>query len=93
MVRNTCAHHSRLWNREFTITPLIPKTKPQNLLHQFQPGSRKLYNTLTLLLHCMDIVAPHHSWRQRLKALIEQHKPPTRAMGFPPRWDQLSLWQ
>jgi len=93
MVRNTCAHHSRLWNREFTITPLIPKTKPLNLQHQFQPGSRKLYNTLAILLHCMDIVAPRHSWRQRLRALIEQHKPPTRAMGFPPRWDQLSLWQ
>lgn len=93
MVRNTCAHHGRLWNREFTIIPLIPKTKPLNLQHQFQPGSRRLYNTLTILLHCMDIIAPRHSWRQRLKALIELHKPPTRAMGFPPHWDRLQIWQ
>ncbi|WP_417276821.1 Abi family protein [Castellaniella sp.] len=93
IVRNTCAHHGRLWNREFTIIPLIPKTKPQDLQHQFQPGSRRLYNTLAILLHCMDIVAPQHSWRQRLKALIELHKPPTRAMGFPPHWDRLPIWQ
>lgn len=92
-VRNSCAHHSRLWNREFTITPLTPKTKPQGLTHQFQPGSRKLYNTLVILLHFMDIVAPRHSWRNRLKALIQDHKIPTHAMGFPHHWCQLPIWK
>ena len=24
-VRNICAHHSRLWNRQFTITMKVPK--------------------------------------------------------------------
>lgn len=42
MVRNTCAHHSRLWNREFTITPLLPRSKPASLTPQFHIGSRKL---------------------------------------------------
>lgn len=93
MIRNTCAHHGRLWNREFTITPLIPKAKTLNLQHQFQPGSRRLYNTLTILLYCMDIVAPRHSWRDRLKTLIAHHHPPARAMGFPSHWDQLPIWQ
>lgn len=31
LIRNTCAHHSRLWNREFTITPLLPRNKPSGL--------------------------------------------------------------
>src|SRR5690606_28504088 len=92
-VRNTRAHHHRLCNREITATPLNPKTKTLSLHHQFQPGSRRLYNTLTLLLQCMDIVAPQHGWRLRLKTLIEQHSPPTRAMGFPSQWDQLQIWQ
>lgn len=28
-LRNTCAHHGRLWNREFTIRPLIPHKDKQ----------------------------------------------------------------
>jgi abortive infection bacteriophage resistance protein len=25
-IRNTCAHHSRVWNRELAITPMLPRT-------------------------------------------------------------------
>jgi abortive infection bacteriophage resistance protein len=61
LVRNTCAHHSRLWNREFTITPLLPRNKPAGLAAQFHVGSRKLYNALVILLHCMDVIAPQQA--------------------------------
>lgn len=40
LVRNICAHHSRLWNRDFTITPTLPRNKPVGLVKQFVPGSR-----------------------------------------------------
>jgi len=93
LVRNTCAHHSRLWNREFTITPLLPRNKPQGLITQLHPGSRKLYNTLVLLLHCMDIIAPHHHWRTRLQDLIAKYEIPIKAMGFPANWENLPIWQ
>ncbi len=93
LVRNTCAHHSRLWNREFTITPLLPRHKPTGLAIQCHPGSRKLYNTLVILLHCMDSVAPNHHWRARLRDLIATHSIPGSAMGFPAGWERLLIWQ
>lgn len=93
LVRNTCAHHSRLWNREFTITPLLPRNKPAGLAAQCQPGSRKLYNSLVILLHCMDIIAPQHHWRARLKDLIVRHGIPVAAMDFPDHWQQMPIWQ
>ena len=93
LVRNTCAHHSRLWNRDFTITPLLPRNKPSSLTSQFNIGSRKLYNSLVILLYCMNVVAPQHRWRLRLQDLINQHKIPVSAMGFPPQWDKLPIWQ
>jgi abortive infection bacteriophage resistance protein len=93
LIRNTCAHHSRLWNREFTITPTLPGNKPQGLAAQWAAGSRKLYNTLVILLHCMDVVAPHHHWRARLKELIERHTIPVAAMDFPDGWQALPIWQ
>jgi abortive infection bacteriophage resistance protein len=93
LVRNTCAHHSRLWNREFTITPLLPRNKPAGLAAQCRPGSRKLYNTLVILLHGMDVIAPRHHWRTRLKELLTRHAVPVTAMDFPASWDQMALWQ
>lgn len=92
-IRNTCAHHSRLWNREFTITPELPRSKPAALVGEFIPGSRKLYNTLVILLHFMDIIAPQHHWRRRLVDLINHHGAPTAAMGFHLDWQGQVIWQ
>ncbi len=92
-VRNYCAHHSRLWNREFTITPKIPHDKPAGLAAQFHGDSRKMYNSLVMLLHCMDIIAPKHRWRTRLKDLLSQHSTNVTAMGFPSDWDEMPIWR
>ena len=92
LIRNTCAHHSRLWNRSFPITPMRPQKRPAALPSEFQTGSRKLYNTLLILVHFMDIISPGHHWRQRLKALVTKHNPPLKAMGFPENWLERSIW-
>ncbi|MDH4229925.1 MAG: Abi family protein [Nitrospirota bacterium] len=94
LVRNTCAHHSRLWNRGFTIKAQLPHNKPQELAGQFHPGQpNKLYNTLVILLHCMDVIAPRHHWRARLRDLIRQDNIPAAEMGFPPNWEQREIWR
>jgi abortive infection bacteriophage resistance protein len=93
LVRNICAHHSRLWNRDFTIIPKAPKRKPRQIAGQFIPNSRKLYNTLVLLAHCLDVISPRHDWRGRLKALIVTHGISVSAMGFPNDWLERSIWQ
>jgi len=93
VVRNTCAHHSRLWNREITVTPQAPRSKPKNLLGEFQVGSRRIYNTLVLLVYMLDKIAPAHHWRTRLHTLLEKHPVDTRAMGFPADWAQRSIWR
>lgn len=92
-IRNTCAHHSRLWNREFTITPKLTRSKPAHLIGEFVVPSRKLYNTLVILLHFMNVIAPKHHWRQRLVTLIADHSAPVSAMGFPPDWQQKGIWK
>lgn len=92
LVRNTCAHHGRLWNREFTITPLLPRNKPAGLAVQCRAGSRKLYNSLVILLHCMDVIAPKHLWRTRLKDLIARHAIPVAAMDFLAGWEEMPIW-
>lgn len=92
-IRNLCAHHSRLWNREFTITPQLPRSKPAHLSGQFVAGSRRLHNTLVMLLHFMDVISPRHHWRTRLTALIQTHAIPVRWMDFPSNWAERDIWQ
>lgn len=91
-IRNIAAHHSRLWNRQFVKTPMIPRTKPLVLQNQLIPGSRKLYNTLTILLYWMDVIAPNHTWRSRTKEFLQQHDEKLRFMGFPKNWEQRPIW-
>ena len=91
-IRNLCAHHSRLWNREFTNTPKQPKNKPQILVSEFIHNSRKLYNTLVILLHCMDIIDSKHQWRAKLKILLNGDIPLS-VMDFPLDWQSRNIWQ
>jgi abortive infection bacteriophage resistance protein len=91
-IRNICAHHARLWNRDLIITPMRPTKGPNSLVNAFS-ASRRLYNTLLILPYWMDCIAPGHSWRQRLKDLLATCPYNLNAMGFPSDWASHALWQ
>jgi len=94
-VRNLCAHHSRLWNRRFTITLSLPEHRPSDLVACLNPGEdRRIYNTLVMLAHVVNIVEPENHWSHRLRALIHsQAFPVTTHMGFPADWEDRPIWQ
>jgi abortive infection bacteriophage resistance protein len=93
-VRNLCAHHSRLWNREFTFTFKLPRKRPQALLNNFNPQEpRRLYNTLVMLHYLMNHIAPGHHWRQRLLDMLNRHGIDPARMGFPNDWKTRAIWR
>ena len=95
-VRNVCAHHSRLWNREFTFTFKLPKKHPPELLSNlnFSPiAKKKLYNSLVMLEYLMEIISPGTHWKNRLTDLIDKHGIDTGKMGFPSDWHELEIWK
>ncbi|MCG7876040.1 MAG: Abi family protein [Candidatus Thiodiazotropha endolucinida] len=95
-VRNVCAHHSRLWNREFTFTFKLPRKRPSALVAEMYTGGhgvKRLYNTLVLLAYLMDKTCMEHHWKQRLKGLIANHNIDTSKMGFPADWQTKPIWQ
>ena len=93
-VRNICAHHSRLWNREFTFTFKIPRKRPADLLSVFNlQASRKIYNTLVMSAWLMDKACPENHFRQHLVELLKQHSIDEKAMGFPKQWRELNFWK
>ena len=99
VLRNTAAHHGRIWNRKFTFSVKLPKKKPVGLYPNFyqdpadQGKTRKLYNSLVLLIHCVRIIEPRGDWPQRLLAHLHSLPPHLIPdMGFPPDWQQRPIW-
>lgn len=97
-VRNTCAHHNRLWNRGFRNPPQLPK-KPEDLNQTLDHtsvgyGAGRLYNSLVLIAYLVSRVAPGSSWRDDLMELFKtQSTHNLNAMGFPPDWRTRSRWR
>jgi abortive infection bacteriophage resistance protein len=93
-VRNICAHHGRLWNKQFVVTMIMPNSPASLKLAMNSSSDRKLYNTLAALGYLMGIVAPSTRWRQGLIELMNSCPlaDPV-AMGFPANWKNLPAWK
>jgi abortive infection bacteriophage resistance protein len=94
-VRNTCAHHSRLWNRQFGIKPMIPFREKFPEWHEpVQINDERLFGILTILQYLLKQTAPQTEWSQRLKALLDQYNDvPKRFMGIPDNWLESPIWE
>lgn len=102
-VRNLCAHHARLWNREFTIIPEYPRRRPDSLrdslISPHGPAAteghpaRRLYNTLTYLSYLLSIITPDDPWSDRLDVLINDYGTDRYDMGYPPDFRNRPVWR
>lgn len=98
-IRNYCAHHARLWNRDFTVLMTLPNNGRTELINSLnipaanQQPNRKIYNTLVMLVHLMDVINPSHHWKLRLIDLIDRHQVDVSRMGFPSDWKNRDIWK
>ncbi len=95
-LRNLCAHHSRVWNRKMTKTFKVPLTKPVNLIKNFnldQSSTRKIYNSLVMIVHFLNMVNPENHFKSHLTQLIDTYRIQTNSMGFPLNWRTLDIWR
>lgn len=94
-LRNLCAHHSRLWNRNLTVKVSLPTSQPAGIISSLNPPEKKrLYNSLILLGHMASVVAPESEWKQRLRAHLDTLNGPSHTeMGFPTDWRARDFWK
>lgn len=92
IIRNHCAHHSRLWNRDCTVLPAVPKSRLNLATTNWNPGSRKIYNTVVTIAYLLDQIEPDNVWKLELKNLISLHSIDPSAMGFPANWQTGTFW-
>jgi len=103
-LRNICAHHARLWNREMQIQPIIPRNPHRPFINQTSyvspetgmtlPLNNKTYFILSMVIYLMNTINPKHTIQSKFKALLAKYPNiDTRAMGFPETWQTETLWK
>ncbi|OGF50955.1 MAG: hypothetical protein A2231_06495 [Candidatus Firestonebacteria bacterium RIFOXYA2_FULL_40_8] len=94
-IRNVCAHHSRLWNKELYDRPAIPDHKHNP--EWYDPvaiNDNRIFVILTISNYFMRIVAPKSKWKTRLIDLLNEYPDVSKTvMGFPLNWKNSDLWK
>ena len=95
VVRNICAHHARLWNRELGIRPERPRQAQFHWPAYLQADTplTRVAVVLAILHHLMQHASPNTRWQQRLAELLNDFPHiPRRAMGLPDAWQADAFW-
>jgi abortive infection bacteriophage resistance protein len=93
-IRNYCAHHSRLWNKNLPGTPKLLPNPPNAWVANVPSNPQKLYMHLCIMRYMLNIVVPENSLPEKLKYLFEKYpNVDAEALGFKPNWINEPLWK
>lgn len=95
-IRNLCAHHSRLWNKNLPGAPKLLSNPPNNWIedvpkqHEFQ----YLYIHLCLMKYILDVIQPLNHFTTRLNDLFVKYpNVDPNALGMKENWINEPLWK
>ena len=71
LTRNTCCHHARLWNRYLSLRALA-MNRPSFPWVSNDVVQGKVFFTLCILKHFIDVVYPRNSFKQDLVELLKK---------------------
>ena len=96
-VRNICAHHSRLWNRDLNIVP-EKLSFSKRLVWISNPDTAKRsknYYFFCMINYMLQVANPTSQFKTKLKELLEEYKNVISldSMGFPQGWKEEKMWE
>lgn len=96
VVRNTAAHHGRLFNRSHALQPKLPREYVSESLEVIRNRSNRTFALLTLIQHLRKSMGAGPS-SMLIKALETYpqgiQRLPISVIGAPEHWQALELWQ
>ena len=107
ILRNICAHHSRLWNKQLRIQFSVPNNKlfvpiKKIAKRRFRDGEEKeiiydnnasVFFALSTIKFLLDGIGEEVNFITEVKQLITQHPiVDLKAMGFVDGWEKLDIW-
>jgi len=95
-IRNLCAHHSRLWNKNLPGSVKLPPDPPNKWISKVpkQHEFKHLYVHLCLMKYMLDIIYPKNKFGNRLKDLLSKFDNiDPKALGMKDDWNEEPLWK
>lgn len=101
-VRNICAHHSRLWNKDLAVEPSrLLKPKGSWISYDFNQNNKRVFYFLCVLKYFLKRVNPNNSFKEKLIHLFEKYPNiPIKYIGIPSdgkgnllNWKNEALWR
>lgn len=98
-IRNFCAHHSRLWNRNLPGTVKLLSNPPNAWIndkenipkqHEFS----RLYVHICLMRYLLNTIQPNNNFSTQLNELFKKYpNVDPNALGMKPQWQEEPLWK
>jgi abortive infection bacteriophage resistance protein len=87
-VRNVCAHHNRLWDRELSIKPELPSHWRHTSIR-----TERFYCIALILQYLVARTAPKSNWKSRLSSHVRSRPSiDLVVMQFPLDWQEIAPW-
>lgn len=95
-IRNYCAHHSRLWNKNLPGSPKLLSNPPflwvADVPHQHE--FQKLYVHFCIMKYLLNVIQPENNFTEKLKGLfIKYSNVDPNALGMKENWQNEALWK
>ena len=91
--RNSCCHHSRVWNKQYSIRATLPNriSRPWITL---PTDTQRIYFTMCVIKYFIGIISPNNDMLVKLCRLFAAFPEiDLAAMGFPKGWETEPVWQ
>lgn len=100
-VRNICAHHSRLWNRDLAIEPDRLKKPVGKWVGASYQNNKRVFYFITVLKYLLLRVNPENGLKNKLRSLFNKYPNvpiqflgiPSNEMGVMLNWENEPLWK
>ena len=101
-LRNVCAHHSRLWNRNIIVQPKALTQGEFDWYESFRNNSylrARPFLLFCIIRHLLRQIRSNPGWRQHFKEVLDNFPNLTHlglnlnGMGVPDGWQDWLLWQ
>lgn len=98
VLRNCCAHHSRVWNRRYIVNVQLSYNTAnpfmdRNTIRVIR--SNKLFAVLCCIKYISDIISPNSDLKRNFLSILGDGGQllSMKDMGFPPNWKYLDVWK
>lgn len=97
IIRNICAHHGRLWNKNITTKIMLPNKNDNKSLETYcklfvKDSINKLYNSLLIIQYLLEnINGSNNSLINDICSLAKKYDIDLKAMGFPSNSNSILL--